>query len=79
MPIGNFAQAQKFAAMCGAKIPDWLARQFDGLEEKHEERGKVSVAAASELCRKLLDGGVENLHFYTLNRADLVQAVCGDL
>ena len=76
LPISNFAQAQKFAAMCGAKIPDWLARNFEGLEEKHDERHKVSVDAASAICRNLLDGGVEHLHFYTLNRADLVQAVC---
>lgn len=79
MPIGNFAQAKKFSAMCGASVPAWLEEKFAGLEEKPEERAKVAVEVAATQCRQLLALGVPHLHFYTLNRADLVKAVCAEI
>ena len=79
LPISNFAQAVRFAGMCNTKIPKWLSDKFAGLDDKPEERNKVSVEVTTELCRKLLDGGTEHLHFYTLNRADLTQAVVANL
>ena len=75
LPIGQFAQAKRFADMCGAKIPGEIADKFDGLEEKPEERAKVAIDVASDICTKLLAGGVDQLHFYTLNRADLTQGI----
>ncbi len=79
MPIVNFATAQKFSAMCGASVPDWLVKRFEGLDEKPEERAKVAVEIATKQCRELLQAGVQHLHFYTLNRADLTKAVCREL
>lgn len=79
LPISNFAQAVRFAGLCGAKIPKWLAGKFEGLDEKPEERSKVSIEVATNLCRKLLDKKVDNLHFYTLNRADLTQGIIAGL
>jgi methylenetetrahydrofolate reductase (NADPH) len=76
LPVGNVAQVKKFSAMCGASVPSWLGELFDGLDDDPIMRNLVSVSVTSEQCRKLMDFGCENLHFYTLNRADLTAAVC---
>ena len=76
LPVGNVAQVKKFSAMCGASVPDWLAKLFDGLDNDPAMRNLVAVSVASEQCRKLMDFGCKQLHFYTLNRADLTAAVC---
>jgi len=75
MPVSNFAQAAKFSAMCGASVPDWLARLFEGLEEDPETRRMVAAVAAAEQVRLLQANGVDEFHFYTLNRPDLTYAI----
>jgi methylenetetrahydrofolate reductase (NADPH) len=77
LAISNFAQAVKFAKMCGAKIPAELAKRFEGLTDG--DANKVSIEVATTLCQKLLGQGVDQLHFYTLNRADLTKAVCKNI
>ena len=79
LPVGNMAQVKKFSAMCGASVPAWLEARFGGLEEDAQARGRMAVEVATEQCRKLLAFGVEQLHFYTLNRADLTAAICQNL
>lgn len=76
MPVTNFAQTRKFAAMCGTIVPDSLARHFDGLEDDVDTRKLVAATIAAEQCTKLADEGVSEFHFYTLNRADLAYAIC---
>lgn len=76
MPVFNFRQAQRFSAACGASIPDWLGPLYEGLDDDVEARKRVAVSVALELCRRLRQGGVDELHFYTLNRADLTTAIC---
>ncbi len=76
LPIGNFAQAARFARLCGAHMPAWLAAQFEGLEEDAETRRMVAAAVAVEQCRRLEAEGVGSFHFYTLNRPELTRAVC---
>ena len=76
LPVGNFSQVRKFSAMCGASIPLWLNKLFDGLDRDPILRNAVAISVAAEQCRKLLEFGVKDLHFYTLNRADLTAAVC---
>jgi methylenetetrahydrofolate reductase (NADPH) len=75
MPVSNFAQAAKFSAMCGTSVPDWLARLFDGTEEDSETRRMVAAVVAAEQVRLLQANGVNEFHFYTLNRADLTYAI----
>lgn len=75
IPIGNFAQVKKFSALCATHVPAWLEEKFAGLEEKPQERAKVAIEIAARQCRELLALGCEQLHFYTLNRADLTHAV----
>jgi len=76
MPVTNFRGIVKMAAGCGAAIPAWLARIFDGLDEDPETRQLIASAVAADLCARLAAEGVEDFHFYTLNRADLTLALC---
>lgn len=76
LPVSNFAQVKKFSARCGASVPLWLERFFDGLDDDPETRKLVAVHVAGELCRRLEREGVRQFHFYTLNRAELTRALC---
>ena len=76
LPVVNFAQAAKFAAQCGATMPAWIARQFEGLDALPAARQLVAATIAAEQCRRLYAGGVRHFHFYTLNRAELAYAIC---
>lgn len=76
LPVSNVAQTRKFAGMCGAEIPDWMGRLFDGLDDHPAARQLVAATVAAEMCRKLYAGGVREFHFYTLNRAELSFAIC---
>ena len=76
LPVTNVAQARRFAAQCGASIPDWLDRLFEGLDERPAARQLVAATVAAELCGQLYAGGVRHFHFYTLNRAELAYAIC---
>ncbi|MDT7935180.1 MAG: methylenetetrahydrofolate reductase [NAD(P)H] [Sphingomonadaceae bacterium] len=76
LPVMNYATAVKFAGQCGAAIPGWMARMFDGLDELPQARQLVAATIAAELARRLYAGGVRHFHFYTLNRAELAYAIC---
>jgi len=76
LPITRFPQITKFAARCGATIPDWLEHRFDGLEDNPETRKLISAAVAIEQVHTLQRHGVEQFHFYTLNRSELTYAIC---
>lgn len=76
MPVTNFSGVEKMAAGCGATVPGWLARMFGGLDDDPDTRKLVAAAVAAELCARLAAEGVEDFHFYTLNRAELTLALC---
>ena len=76
LPITRFPQITSFAARCGATIPDWLEHRFDGLEDNPETRKLISAAVAIEQVHTLQRHGVEQFHFYTLNRSELTYAIC---
>ncbi|HEV2569105.1 methylenetetrahydrofolate reductase [Sphingomonas sp.] len=76
LPVSNVAQTRKFAGLCGAEIPGWMDRLFEGLDDHPAARQLVAATLAAEMCRKLYAGGVRNFHFYTLNRAELAYAIC---
>lgn len=76
LPITNFARAVEFAGRCGAAVPAELADAFDGLDRDPETRQLIAAHVAVEQCRALLAEGVDEFHFYTLNRADLTVAIC---
>jgi methylenetetrahydrofolate reductase (NADH) len=76
LPVTNVATTRRFAGQCGAAIPDWMDRLFEGLDELPQARQLVAATVASELCGQLYAGGVRHFHFYTLNRAELAYAIC---
>lgn len=76
LPVTNFAQVKKFSAACNASVPSWMAAQFEGLDEDPETRRLVAASIAAEQCRVLQANGIDEFHFYTLNRADLTVAIC---
>lgn len=76
LPITRFPQILKFAARCGATIPDWLIHRFDGLDNDPETRRLISASVAIEQVHQLERHGVNEFHFYTLNRAELTYAIC---
>ncbi|MFT3671440.1 methylenetetrahydrofolate reductase [NAD(P)H] [Aestuariivirga sp.] len=76
LPITNFARVCEFAAKCGAHIPPDLERRFAGLDKDPETRNLVAAMVAAEQVHALSSEGVTDFHFYTLNRSDLVYAIC---
>jgi len=76
IPIHNFKQVAGFAERCGASVPSWLAERFEGLEEDEDARLQVAADIAAEQALALAEQGIDEFHFFTLNRAPLVDAVC---
>ncbi len=76
LPVTNFAQVRRFSAACGTNVPAWMADLFEGLDDDPETRRLVAATVAAEQCRALAADGVDQFHFYTLNRADLAYAIC---
>jgi methylenetetrahydrofolate reductase (NADPH) len=76
LPVSNVAQTRKFAGLCGASIPPWMDRLFEGLDNLPAARQLIAATVAAELCGQLYAGGVRHFHFYTLNRAELAYAIC---
>jgi methylenetetrahydrofolate reductase (NADH) len=76
LPVQNFKAAKNFAERAGASVPSWFAERFAGLDSDPATRKLIAAAVAAEQVIDLLDRGVTNFHFYTMNRADLVYAIC---
>jgi len=76
LPVTNVKQTRHFAKMCGAKIPKWMDELFEDLDEKQDMRQLTAAVVSTEMCRILRAGGVNDFHFYTLNRAELTTAIC---
>jgi methylenetetrahydrofolate reductase (NADPH) len=76
LPITRFPQMLRFAERCGASVPDWLRERFDGLDDDADTRRLIAASVAIEQVRRLQEHGVQEFHFYTLNRAELTYAIC---
>ncbi len=75
MPVSNYAQAARFSAMCGASVPAWMGHIFEGTDDDPETRRMIGMVVAAEQVRLLQANGVDEFHFYTLNRPDLTYAI----
>jgi methylenetetrahydrofolate reductase (NADPH) len=76
MPVSNFTQIARFSALCGASVPDWLGRLFEGIEEQPEPRRMIGMVVAAEQVRLLQANGVDEFHLYTMNRQpELIYAI----
>lgn len=76
LPITRFPQLLRFASRCGASVPEWLSHEFDGLDDDPETRRLIAASIAIRQVRELQQHGVEEFHFYTLNRSELTYAIC---
>jgi methylenetetrahydrofolate reductase (NADPH) len=76
MPVTNFKGLKRMAEGCRTAVPDWLANLFEGLDSDPDTRRLIAGAVAAETCARLEEEGFDEFHFYTLNRADLVYAIC---
>ena len=76
LPITRFPQLEKFAAACGASVPDWLREWFAGLEDDAQTRQMIAASVAISQVRRLQAEGIDEFHFYTLNRSELAFAIC---
>lgn len=76
MPVSNFTGLKRMCGSCGASVPDWLEGHFEGLDDDPETRKLLAASVAAETCARLQEEGFSDFHFYTLNRADLVYAIC---
>ena len=76
LPVHNFRQVASFSSRCGAHVPAWLAERFEGLDDDPQTHALVAAAVAAEQVLDLVERGVTDFHFYTMNRADLVVAIC---
>jgi methylenetetrahydrofolate reductase (NADPH) len=76
LPIHNFRQVANFSARCGAHVPAWLAERFDGLDKDPQTHALIASAFAAEQVLDLVERGIGEFHFYTMNRADLAFAIC---
>tara|TARA_B100000676_G_scaffold308209_1_gene368475 strand:- start:15 stop:896 length:882 start_codon:yes stop_codon:yes gene_type:complete len=79
LPVTNFARVVEFSAHCGTSVPAFMAKQFKGLDDDPETRALIAASTAIEQCENLLANGVNEFHFYTLNRAALTYAICWHL
>ncbi len=75
MPVSNYAQIVKFSAISGVRVPAWLGRFFEGVEDNVETRRMIATVVASEQVRLLQANGIDEFHFYTLNRPELTYAI----
>lgn len=76
LPITRFPQLTKFAKQCGATVPEWLHERFAGLDDDDETRRLIAANVAIEQVRRLQAEGIDEFHFYTLNRSELTFAIC---
>lgn len=79
LPITRFPQLLKFAGRCGASVPDWLQQRFEGLDDDADTRRMIAASVAIDQVQDLRRHGVEDFHFYTLNRCELSLAICHSL
>ena len=76
LPVTNYATTKRFSDACGTKVPDWMAEAFHGLDDDPGTRNLIAANIAIEQVLALQAEGIDEFHFYTLNRADLCFAVC---
>ncbi len=79
LPVSNFKQAKKFADMTNVRIPVWMSKMFEGLDNDAETRQLVGANIAMDMVKILSREGVKDFHFYTLNRAEMSYAICHTL
>ena len=76
MPIASFSKLARFSDACGAELPRWMRRKFEGLGDDTDAIRAFGLDVVTELCERLLAGGAPGLHFYSMNQSALTLEVC---
>ena len=76
MPIGSFSKLARFSDACGAELPRWMRRKFEGFGDDVDAIRAFGLDVVTELCQRLLAGGAPGLHFYSMNQSGLVLEIC---
>ncbi|MDD9338219.1 MAG: methylenetetrahydrofolate reductase [Providencia heimbachae] len=79
LPVSNFRQLDRFAKMTNVRIPSWMRKMYEGLDDDPESRNLVGASIAMDMVKILSREGVKDFHFYTLNRSELTYAICHTL
>ena len=79
LPVSNYRQLQRFATLTNVRVPTWMDRMFEGLDDDPETRRMVGANIAMDMVKILSREGVKDFHFYTLNRAEMSYAICHTL
>jgi methylenetetrahydrofolate reductase (NADPH) len=76
MPIVSFSKLARFSDACGAELPRWMRRKFEGFGDDTDSVRAFGLDVVSELCERLLKGGAPGLHFYSMNQSVLTLEIC---
>ncbi len=76
MPIVSFSRLARFSDACGAELPRWMRRKFEGFGDDSESVRAFGLDVVTELCQRLLAGGAPGLHFYSMNQSALTLEIC---
>ncbi len=76
MPISGFSKLARFSDACGAEIPRWMRKKFEGFGDDADSIKAFGLDVVTELCEKLLAGGAPGLHFYSMNQSALTTEIC---
>ncbi|HEM6866089.1 TPA: methylenetetrahydrofolate reductase [Providencia rettgeri] len=79
LPVSNFRQLERFAKLTNVRIPAWMSKMYEGLDNDPESRNLVGASIAMDMVKILSREGVKDFHFYTLNRSELTYAICHTL
>ncbi|MEX6382616.1 methylenetetrahydrofolate reductase [Providencia hangzhouensis] len=79
LPVSNFRQLERFAKLTNVRIPAWMSKMYEGLDDDPESRNLVGASIAMDMVKILSREGVKDFHFYTLNRSELTYAICHTL
>ncbi|GBG03369.1 methylenetetrahydrofolate reductase [Azospira sp. I13] len=75
MPIASFSKLARFSDACGAEIPRWMRKKFEGFGDDADAIKAFGLDVVTELCERLLAGGAPGLHFYSMNQAGLTTEI----
>jgi len=79
LPILSAAQVHRFTSLCGSKIPTALEQQLVKVESDDDAAVELGIEYATRQCEGLIKFGVRGLHFYSLNKAYSLEAICKNL
>ena len=79
MPIASFSKLARFSDACGAELPRWMRKKFEGFGDDTDSVKAFGLDVVTELCERLLKAGAPGLHFYSMNQAELTSEIVARL